>query len=65
LPGLRAPSKNEHWKNDMLLGITLFLLGIFLVFRADQIPGDLGDARFNMYVLEHGYRWLVHRDSSF
>lgn len=23
------------------------------------IPGDLGDARFNMYVLEHGYQWLT------
>src|SRR5438132_10710047 len=53
------------WKSDMLLGIALFLLGISLFFRIDQIPGELVDTRFNMYVLEHGYRWLMHRDSSF
>lgn len=49
----------------MLSGIALFLIGICLFFRVDRIPGDLGDARFNMYVLEHGYRWFMHRDSSF
>ncbi len=28
------------------------------------VPGDLGDARFNMYVLEHIYRWLIGLDRS-
>jgi hypothetical protein len=36
-----------------------------LFFRADQIVGDLGDSRFNMYVLEDGYRWLTGLDKSF
>jgi hypothetical protein len=36
-----------------------------MFFRLDRIPGDLGDARFNMYVLEHGYRWLLRLDNSF
>jgi hypothetical protein len=43
----------------------MFLVGISLYFRVDQIPGELGDNRFNMYVLEHGYRWLVRLDKSF
>src|SRR5437763_12330393 len=30
-----------------------------------RIPGDLVDARFNNYVLEHGYRWLTGRDPTF
>jgi len=29
-----------------------------------RIPGDLGDARFNNYILEHDYRWLTGQDSS-
>ena len=24
-----------------------------------MIPGDLGDARFNSVVLEHGFQWLT------
>lgn len=24
-----------------------------------HIPGDLGDARFNMFILEHGYQYLI------
>jgi hypothetical protein len=51
--------------NWMLLAVVLFFVGTSLFFRVDQIPGDLGDARFNMYVLEHGHRWLMRLDSSF
>ena len=40
-------------------------MGISLFFKVDKIPGNLGDARYNMYVLEHGYRWLAHLDHSF
>ncbi len=53
------------WKTEIILGLGLFLVGIAQFFRVDQIPGDLGDTRFNMYVLEHGYRWLMHLDGSF
>ena len=28
-----------------------------------RVPGDLVDARFNNYVLEHGYRWLTGREA--
>jgi hypothetical protein len=47
------------WLHETILGVLLFLVGMALFFRADQIVGDLGDSRFNMYVLEHGYRWLA------
>jgi hypothetical protein len=52
-------------KSEILLAIVMFLVGISLFFKVDLVPGDLQDARFNMYVLEHGYRWLMHLDSSF
>ena len=54
-----------RWKAETLVAIVLFLVGISLFFRVDQIPGGLDDARFNMYVLEHGYRWLLGLDKSF
>ena len=60
LPGPRA-----GWKSETLVAIVLFLVGISLFFRVDQIPGGFDDARFNMYVVEHGYRWLMGLDKSF
>jgi hypothetical protein len=42
----------------------LFILGLWLVIlrplgpRLALIPGDLGDARFNNYLLEYFYRWM-------
>jgi hypothetical protein len=44
---------------------TIFLAivaGPLLVAR--QVPGDLGDARFNLYILEHIYQWLAGSESS-
>ena len=29
-----------------------------------MVPGDLGDARFNIYILEHLFRWLTGQDTS-
>ena len=28
-----------------------------------QLPGDIGDTRFNMYALEHSYQWLIGNSS--
>jgi hypothetical protein len=44
---------------------TLYLVGMAPLFNPAIFPGDLGDSRFNMYVLEHGYRWLTGVDKSF
>jgi hypothetical protein len=45
------------------------LLGVVLVALPEvvrgRMPGDLGDSRFNAYVLEHGYLWLAGRTASF
>lgn len=48
-----------------LIGLAALIMGLFLVFRPGYVPGDVGDARFNMYILEHGYRWLLRLDTSF
>ncbi len=43
----------------------LFLLGLWLVIlrplgpHLALVPGDLGDARFNNYVLEHFFHWVT------
>jgi hypothetical protein len=55
-----------------LLGISIHLQAVVaflalsgLVFfgpifnGAADVPGDLGDARFNIYILEHVYQWLT------
>jgi hypothetical protein len=49
--------------------ITLFLLGtigvVFPYIFADALPGDIGDARFNLYVLEHFYLALTGQVDGF
>lgn len=45
--------------------LILIILGIYLVplqilgNDLSKIPGDMGDARFNNYILEHGYKYLT------
>ncbi len=34
------------------------------VFGIEDVPGDLADARFNLYVLEHVFRWMSGLESS-
>jgi hypothetical protein len=47
------------------------LLGLYLVplrtlgLDFEYTPGDIGDPRFNAYVLEHGYRYLRGDDPNF
>jgi hypothetical protein len=59
-----ASSSRAHLASATLLA-TIFLAivaGPLLVAR--QVPGDLGDARFNLYILEHIYQWLAGSVSS-
>lgn len=53
-------------------GIAAFLvLSLWLIVIApmgpdlSMIPGDIGDARFNNFVLEHFYRWLIGKEAGF
>ena len=49
----------------------IFSMGIWLVVikplgtHWEFVPGDLGDARFNNYILEHFVRWLSGADLSY
>jgi hypothetical protein len=47
----------------LLAGIYFF---VFKVIGWDfaYYPGDLGDGRFNMYVLEHAYKFLIGKEKS-
>lgn len=53
------------WIGMLLLGV----LGIALIVAPDitfdRIPGDIGDARFNRYVLEHFHLWLTGKTPEF
>lgn len=59
-------TKINSYKKIILqaLPIILLLAGLYLVpiriFETDfsKVPGDLGDARFNNYILEHGHKYL-------
>ena len=55
-----------HWEFLLPVCVVAFLYWFICrdFFSNDLIPGDLGDARFNIYVLEHLYRWLVGQDTS-
>lgn len=49
---------------NYLIPFLLLTAGLYLVplnifgYDLSKIPGDLGDARFNNYILEHGYRYM-------
>jgi hypothetical protein len=48
--------------------LVVFAFYIFMV-RPDlltrTVPGDLGDARFNLYILEHTFKWMGDRGLSY
>jgi len=41
--------------------LIIYPMGKNLLF----IPGDLGDARFNNYILEHFYQWITQKVPSY
>jgi hypothetical protein len=61
---LSAKLKTVFW-----ISLTLFVFynSLILIFgpKFDRIPGDFIDARFNNYLLEHGYRFLSGKDVNF
>ena len=56
--------KDIYWA---IAGILLSILYLFSLmgFDENRIVGDLGDAFFNNFVLEHGYAWLSGQVDSF
>jgi hypothetical protein len=46
-----------------LLFFYAFMVHSYLVTRT--VPGDLGDARFNLYILEHTFQWMGNRSLSY
>ncbi len=47
----------------LLCGLYFFVFNI-IGFDFQFFPGDLGDARFNMYILEHAHKFLMGKESS-
>lgn len=61
---------SRHFVNQALIWLVFagsFWLVITRMFGPNfaLIPGDLGDARFNNYILEHFFRWLTGLDKSY
>jgi len=54
------------WLLPAAFFMAVAMLAVFLpIFASERdVPGDLGDARFNMFVLEHLHRWLTGREAS-
>lgn len=48
----------------LLWGLWSFPLALFGPER-DRLPGDLGDARFNNYLLEHFHRYVTGKEKSY
>ncbi len=57
--------------SSLLIIVGMFFVGLFGValrimgYDLSLIPGDLGDARLNNYLLEHGYQWMTGQVSHF
>jgi hypothetical protein len=55
----------------LLIFLITLALGLFFVSRnnvgtdLNLIPGDLGDSRFNVYVLEHGFKYFSGTQSEY
>jgi len=47
----------------LFLGTGLVIQSLGLDFS--RMPGDLGDTRFNNYILEHFYKWISHKTRSY
>ena len=64
--------KKSHSREifNWLIIAAIFGVGLWLIVirplgpNLDRLPGDLGDTRFNNYILEHDYRWINGQDSS-
>ncbi|HQF28487.1 MAG TPA: hypothetical protein PLD36_07710 [Bacteroidia bacterium] len=57
--------------SNWLVYLIVLLTGLFFITRnnlgddMNLVPGDLGDARFNAYILEHGYKYFAGTTESY
>jgi hypothetical protein len=63
-----SASKRQPWLDvAVVLGGCALAWLIFLhpIFAsANDVPGEQGDTRFNIYILEHTFRWLTGQEAS-
>lgn len=73
-PDERTTSRPARWAVKamaILVPMALFLVGTWsvplAVFGPERalVPGDLGDARFNNYVLEHFHQYITGKEASY
>lgn len=55
---MKAFQNNIPFLSAILIGLIVMPIAL-LGFDFSYYPGDLGDARFNIYLLEHGYQFLL------
>ncbi len=56
----------NDWAFFICLIFGIYFITLNILGRSfEYFPGDLGDARFNMYLLEHAYKWFTGQESSF
>jgi hypothetical protein len=66
-----GPVAGFQWRNAapwLLAALVVLFFYFFMVnpyLVTATVPGDIGDARFNVYILEHTFRWMVHRSLSY
>ena len=58
----------DKYRRDILPVLGGSIAICFVLFAMIQggrnVAGELGDGRFNMFVLEHVYRWLIGQEES-
>ena len=63
--------KHLSVSRDCMIFFICLIAGYYFIVRnmvgpeLNHFPGDMGDARFNVYILEHGYRFLSGNGTSY
>jgi len=64
MSSLNTPNIEIESQSKTFVSLTLMVVVVYLIWGrvlppSDVVPGDIGDTRFNLYVLEHGYQWMT------
>ncbi|MCA9072920.1 MAG: hypothetical protein KDA84_28550, partial [Planctomycetaceae bacterium] len=61
----RGPTGGWRWARESIVALLFLTAGVVSAFHPMLLSGfqriqtDPGDTRFNHYVLEHSYRWVI------